>query len=110
MKELFDVKFNPIGLGFTMNLKNGAIDVPDDHGCYVISTGCGSGKTECCKSIIRQKHNEGILYCVDTVAELKKMHSWILENRNDIGIVASDVIIISSIRFAVAKKRLTLQR
>ncbi len=96
MKELFDVKFNIGGPGFTMGLKNGSIDVPDQTGCYVVSTGCGSGKTECCKSIIRQKHNDGILYCVDTVAELKKMHSWILENRDDIGIVASDVIIISS--------------
>lgn len=96
MRELFDVRFNASGRGFTMGLKNGSIAVPDTPGCYVVSTGCGSGKTECCKSIIRQKHNEGILYCVDTVAELKKMHTWILDNREDIGIAASDVIIITS--------------
>lgn len=96
MRELFNVKFNTGRPGFTMNLKNGAIDVPDETGCYVVSTGCGSGKTECCKSIIRQKHNEGILYCVDTVAELKKIYSWVIDNQYDIGITASDVIIISS--------------
>lgn len=96
MKELFDVKFNNGASGFTMNLKNGSVVVPDAHGCYVISTGCGSGKTECCKSIIRQKHDEGILYCVDTVAELKKMYGWIMDNRDEIGIAATDVIIISS--------------
>lgn len=32
------------GGGFTMNLTNGTIKVPDKQGFYVISTGCGSGK------------------------------------------------------------------
>ena len=95
MKELFNVDFHGDG-GFTMNLKNGKIDVPETQDCYAISTGCGSGKTECCKSIIRQKHSEGILYCVDTIAELDKMYRWIIDNKDDIGIKSSDVIIISS--------------
>lgn len=95
MKELFNVDFHGDG-GFTMNLKNGKIDVPGMQDCYAISTGCGAGKTECCKSIIRQKHNEGILYCVDTIAELDKMYRWIIDNADNIGISPSDVIIISS--------------
>lgn len=95
MKELFNVDFHAGG-GFTLNLKNGEIDVPGKQDCYAISTGCGSGKTECCKSIIRQKHDEGVLYCVDTIAELDKMYRWIIENKDDIGIKTSDVIVISS--------------
>lgn len=95
MKELFNVDFRPDG-GFALNLKNGKIEVPGQQGCYAVSTGCGSGKTECCKSIIRQKHSEGVLYCVDTIAELDKMYRWIIDNQGDIGINPSDVIIISS--------------
>ena len=71
---------HPNGNGFQMNLKNGIIDVPDDTGCYVVSTGCGSGKTESIKSLIAQKYEEGIIYCVDTKAELMKMYWWILQN------------------------------
>lgn len=96
MKELFNVRFHPNGDGFEMDMVNGTLDVPDDKGCYVLSTGCGSGKTECCKSIIRQKADEGILYCVDTIAELDKMYQWIDSNGTEFGVSANDVIIISS--------------
>lgn len=96
MKELFNVDFHPGNDGFTMRMKNGDIDVPDEKGCYVLSTGCGSGKTECCKSIIRQMFQYGVLYCVDTIEELKKMYRWIMENAQDIGLKESDVLIISS--------------
>lgn len=68
------------GRGFKMSLINGEVDVPDTPGAYVVSTGCGSGKTECAKSIIRHKYNSGVLYCVDTRAELAKMYDWILDN------------------------------
>lgn len=95
MKELFNVDFHEDG-HFSMNLKNGTVDVPGKQDCYAISTGCGSGKTECCKSIIRQRHNEGILYCVDTIAELDKMYRWIMDNKSYIGINSADVIIVSS--------------
>lgn len=81
------------GGGFTMNLTNGTIKVPDKQGFYVISTGCGSGKTQNSKSLIKQKFNEGILYCVDTNSELIKMYDWIKKE----GFVdASDVQIITS--------------
>lgn len=96
MKELFNVRFHPNGDGFEMDMVNGTLDVPDDKGCYVLSTGCGSGKTECCKSIIRQRANEGILYCVDTIAELDKMYHWIIEHGGEFGVGADDLIIISS--------------
>lgn len=95
MKELFDVKFAQDG-SFDMQLSNGYINVPSENGCYVLSTGCGTGKTESCKSIIRQKAKEGILYCVDTIKELDKMYQWIISESKSIGITPADVIIISS--------------
>ena len=82
------------GGGFTMNLTNGTIKVPDKQGFYVISTGCGSGKTQNSKSLIKQKFNEGILYCVDTNSELIKMYDWIKKegfvNASDVQIITSD--------------------
>lgn len=98
MKELFNIEPHSNGLGFLMRLKTGEIDVPDDRGGYIISSGCGSGKTESIKSLIRNKYNEGILYCVDTKEELDKMYNWIIDNLVDVmpGLKKEDVMIISS--------------
>lgn len=98
MKELFNIEPHQIGPGFLMKLKTGEIDVPDDRGGYIISSGCGSGKTESIKSLIRNKYNEGILYCVDTKEELDKMYKWIIENlvNTGSGLKREDVMIISS--------------
>ena len=102
MKELFNITTHITGDGFRMQLSTGVIDVPDDNGGYIISSGCGSGKTESIKSLIRQKYNSGILYCVDTRDELGKMYDWILANlvNRELGygdiLRESDVMIISS--------------
>lgn len=102
MKELFDIIPSTTGKGFTMQLNTGTIDVPDKPGGYIISSGCGSGKTESIKSLIRQKYNEGILYCVDTREELKKMYNWIISDLVDYkqgeGLKSTDVMIVSSER------------
>lgn len=102
MKELFDIIPSTTGKGFTMQLNTGTIDVPDKPGGYIISSGCGSGKTESIKSLIRQKYNEGILYCVDTKEELKKMYNWIISDLVDYkqgeGLKSTDVMIVSSER------------
>ncbi len=98
MKELFNIEPHSTGPGFLMRLKTGEIDVPDDRGGYIVSSGCGSGKTESIKSLIRNKYNEGILYCVDTKEELDKMYNWIIDNLVDVmpGLKKEDVMIISS--------------
>lgn len=98
MKEHFNIEPHQIGPGFLMKLKTGEIDVPDERGGYIISSGCGSGKTESIKSLIRNKYNDGILYCVDTKEELDKMYKWIIENLVDVmpGLKKEDVMIISS--------------
>lgn len=98
MKELFNIEPHNTGPGFLMRLKTGEIDVPDDRGGYIISSGCGSGKTESIKSLIRNKYNDGILYCVDTREELDKMYNWIIDNLVGVmpGLKKEDVMIISS--------------
>ena len=100
MKELFNISPHLTGDGFTMCLKTGVVDVPDKYGGYVISSGMGCGKTESIKSLIRQKHDDGILYCVDTNEELGKMYDWIVKELvgdcscslgyDDVMIVSSD--------------------
>lgn len=98
MKELFNIEPHQTGPGFMMRLKTGEIDIPDEKGGYIISSGCGSGKTESIKSLIRNKYNEGVLYCVDTLEELDKMYKWIIENLVNImpELKRDDVMIISS--------------
>ena len=97
MRELFDITPHSTGPGFRMRLKTGEIDVPDGRGGYIVSSGMGSGKTESIKSLIRHKHDEGILYCVDTRDELEKMFGWIVENLVVEGVLRmEDVMIISS--------------
>ena len=97
MRELFDITPHSTGPGFRMGLKTGEIDVPDESGGYIVSSGMGSGKTESIKSLIRHKHDEGILYCVDTRDELEKMFGWIVENLVVEGLMKmEDVMIISS--------------
>lgn len=97
MRELFDITPHANGSGFRMGLKTGEIDVPDENGGYIVSSGMGSGKTESIKSLIRQKYDEGILYCVDTRDELKKMYRWILEELVPVtGLKGADVMMVSS--------------
>ena len=96
MKELYNIVPNKGDRGFTIQLANGDIEVPDEPNCYVISTGCGSGKTESIKSLIRQKYEEGVMYCVNSITELQKMHTWILGNLCGAGLSNDDIVCISS--------------
>lgn len=95
--ELINISPHPNGGGFDVPFKSGLISVPDDPGGYCISSGCGSGKTESIKSLIRNKHNEGILYCVDTISECQKMYQWCYDELVSPGIINdSDVMMINS--------------
>lgn len=101
MKELFNITPHLTGDGFTMDLKTGVVDVPDENGGYIISTSMGAGKTESIKSLIRHKYDSGILYCVDTKDELNKMYCWIIDelvNDNNCSLKYDDVMIVSSDR------------
>lgn len=99
MKELFNICPHSTGDGFTMSLKTGTVDVPDECGGYIISTGMGAGKTESIKNLVRQKYDKGIIYGVDTKDELKKMYCWIMEELvkdGTCGLGHDDVMIVSS--------------
>ena len=99
MNELYHITPHQNGRGYQMELSTGSITMPDTPGCYVVSTGCGGGKTESTKSLIRQKYEEGIIYCVDTKVELDKMYNWITGNlcdRPGSNLSATDVLILSS--------------
>ena len=74
------------GPGFEATFKNGVLDILDQQGSYLISTGCGAGKTEGIKELIGLKQDEGVIYCVDTKAEVDKMYDYLKKN----GIVAEN--------------------
>lgn len=97
-RELFSITPNNNDNGFVAHYANGDIEVPSAGGCYAISTGCGSGKTESIKSLIRQKASTGIMYCVNSISELQKMYYWILSNLcgPDKPLSEEDVVCISS--------------
>lgn len=78
--ERVKVVIHPGGNGFDIPFPFGTIVVPDTPDGYCISSGCGSGKTESIKSLIRQKWDQGILYCVDTKNECSRMYQWIMDN------------------------------
>lgn len=95
MKERYSITQNTDGsTGFAFS--NGSLTLPAENGCYVLSTGCGSGKTESIKSLIRHKHKEGVLYCVDTIVSLNAMYEWIKEELVGTGIHEDDVMCITS--------------
>ena len=72
-----NVILNSHGNGFTNLLKNGVITIPNVTGGYIISTGCGAGKTESIKLLIEQRKDLGILYCVDTITEVDRMYEYL---------------------------------
>ena len=83
------IKPHSTGPGFEATFKNGVLDIPDKQGAYLISTGCGAGKTEGIKELITLKQNEGVIYCVDTKVEVDRMYNYLKDN----GIVAeSDML------------------
>jgi len=71
---------NSYGNGFTCLFKNGVITIDNNPGGYIISTGCGAGKTESIKKLISQKKDLGIVYCVDTINEVDKMYNFLIDN------------------------------
>ncbi len=78
-----------------LNLLNGTVNIPNEFGGYIVSTGCGSGKTRNIKNeIIAQRYNDGVLYCVDTKNEATKMRDWIKDNtalrEDDIVLIHND--------------------
>ena len=76
----FSIKEHSNAKGFDVSFKTGSATIPDQEGGYIISTGCGSGKTESIKDLIRKKFEHGVLYCVDTKVEANRIHQWVLSD------------------------------
>ena len=76
----FSIKEHSNAKGFDVSFKTGSAAIPDQEGGYIISTGCGSGKTESIKDLIRKKFDHGVLYCVDTKCEANRIHQWVLSD------------------------------
>lgn len=89
MNNNFEITALPGG-DMKMNLRNGSVEITRE-GNYIISTGCGTGKTMTCRSIIKNYSDKGVLYCVDTIAELEKMYEYAI---NEAGINPLDILIL----------------
>lgn len=71
-----------------MKFNNGCIEIPTKQAGYIVSCGCGSGKTTNIWLFILSHQKEGVLYCVDTKEELDKMeHALIVR-----GIKPEDIV------------------
>ena len=77
---------SPVVLSFS----NGTVEIPNENGGYIVSCGCGSGKTTNIQRIIKEKYLEGVLYCVDTKDELEKMKHRLITS----GIAETSVLMI----------------
>lgn len=80
-------------------LNKGIIEVSNEHGGYVIASGCGSGKTTIIKQLIKDLSIEGILYSANTIEECNEMFNYcidLIENNkiNRFGI--DDIILLHS--------------
>lgn len=60
---------------------NGDIDFDESiYGAWVMSSGCGSGKTTNIRNLIGMRWYEGILYVAFTISEVNEMYKWIVGN------------------------------
>lgn len=76
-----------------INLKNCSVELPDDVGNFILSTGCGSGKTYWLERFILTHYMEGMLIVVDSIVSANTLHSHLL---NLLGLDANDMMLIHS--------------
>ena len=70
------ISVTDIGGNTRLNLLNGQIDIPRKDGCYVVSSGCGSGKTTAIKQLIGREFDKGVLYSAFTIEECNDMYNY----------------------------------
>ncbi len=69
------------------------IELPDDVGNYILSTGCGSGKTYWLERFILTHYMEGMLIVVDSIVSANTIYYDLL---NQLGLDANDMMLIHS--------------
>lgn len=77
----------------SIRLKNCSVELPDDVGNFILSTGCGSGKTYWLERFILTHYMEGMLIVVDSIVSANTLYSHLL---NLLGLAATDMMLIHS--------------
>lgn len=77
----------------SIKLRNCNAELPDDVGNFILSTGCGSGKTYWLERFILAHYMEGMLIVVDSIVSANTLQSHLL---NLLGLAATDMMLIHS--------------
>ena len=75
-----------------ISLRTVSIELPDDVGNFLISTGCGSGKTYWLERFAMMHYREGMLIVVDSIVSANSLCSHLLQ----LGLDPEDVMMIHS--------------
>lgn len=76
-----------------IKLKNCNVELPDDVGNFILSTGCGSGKTYWLERFILTHYMEGMLIIVDSIVSANSLYFDLLTK---LGLDANDMMLIHS--------------
>ena len=76
-----------------IKLRNHSVELPDDVGNFILSTGCGSGKTYWLERFILAHYMEGMLIIVDSIISANSLYFNLLTN---LGLDATDMMLIHS--------------
>lgn len=76
----------------TIQLKNNRVELPDDVGNYVLSTGCGSGKTYWLRGFTLSHYSEGMLIVVDSIISAESLYKGLIS----LGLDEKNVMMIHS--------------
>lgn len=76
-----------------IKLRNCSIELPDDVGNFILSTGCGSGKTYWLERFILAHYMEGMLIIVDSIVSANSLYFDLLTK---LGLDATDMMLIHS--------------
>ena len=76
-----------------INLKNCSVELPYDVGNFILSTGCGSGKTYWLERFILTHYMEGMLIIVDSIVSANSLYFDLLTK---LGLDANDMMLIHS--------------
>lgn len=76
-----------------IKLKNRNVELPDDVGNFILSTGCGSGKTYWLERFILIHYMEGMLIIVDSIVSANSLYFDLLTK---LGLDANDMMLIHS--------------
>ena len=76
-----------------IKLKNHNVELPDDVGNFILSTGCGSGKTYWLERFILTHYMEGMLIIVDSIVSANSLYFDLLTK---LGLDANDMMLIHS--------------